>query len=296
MAISKKVAERISSQLKRYQGVLSDARNRDISESDTVVIIMDMLADILGYKKYTEITTEYSVRGTYVDLAVKVGTDVRFLIEAKAIGVALKENHIKQAIDYGVNNGVEWIILSNGVVWQMYKIFFRQPVDKALICELDVLQANPKSHQVVEALGNISREGFTQPSMTAFFQQRQATSKFSVAAMLLSEKMLSTLKREIRRFSPGCRVETDELQLLLQTEVIKRDLLGGDEAKQAIDFLKKAARAADKARAKPAVPGPAASLPVAATAGGISSVAAAVAGAARAVGQQKTIGASGKEA
>lgn len=34
MAISKKVAERIASQLKRYQGILSDARNRDISESE----------------------------------------------------------------------------------------------------------------------------------------------------------------------------------------------------------------------------------------------------------------------
>ena len=36
MAISKKVAERIRSQLKRYQAILADAKARDISESDTV--------------------------------------------------------------------------------------------------------------------------------------------------------------------------------------------------------------------------------------------------------------------
>jgi predicted RecB family endonuclease len=57
MALSKRVAERIVSQLKRYQGILAEAKNRDISESDTVVIIADMLADVLGYKKYIEITT-----------------------------------------------------------------------------------------------------------------------------------------------------------------------------------------------------------------------------------------------
>ena len=84
MAISKKVTERIVSQLKRYQGILTEAKNRDISESDTVVIIADMLADVLGYKKYIEITTEYSIRGTYVDLAVKLGDEIRFFIESKA--------------------------------------------------------------------------------------------------------------------------------------------------------------------------------------------------------------------
>jgi len=103
MGISARVTERISTQLKKYQTVLAEAKDRDISESDTVVIVVDMLADVLGYKKYTEITTEHSVRGTYVDLAVKVGNDVRFLIEAKAIGVSLKENHVKQAVDYGAN-------------------------------------------------------------------------------------------------------------------------------------------------------------------------------------------------
>jgi hypothetical protein len=64
---------------------LGTLNRADVSESDTVVIIVDMLADVLGYKKYSEITTEHSVRGTYVDLAVKVGNDVQFLIEAKAI-------------------------------------------------------------------------------------------------------------------------------------------------------------------------------------------------------------------
>jgi len=95
MAISKKATERIIQQLKKYQGILADAKDRDISESDTVVIIADILSDVFGYKKYVEITTEFAIRGTYVDLAVKVGNEVRFLVEAKAVGVALKDLHVK---------------------------------------------------------------------------------------------------------------------------------------------------------------------------------------------------------
>jgi hypothetical protein len=253
MGISAKVSERISSQLKKYQGILADAQARDVSESDTVVIIVDMLADILGYKKYGgEITTEHSIRGTYVDLAVKVGNDIRFLVEAKAIGSSLKENHVKQAIDYGANNGIEWIVLTNGVSWQVYKVHFKQPIDKSMVFEFDALLGNPKSPQVIECLGNLSREGFAQSSMTEFFQQRQVTSKFSVAALLVSDPVLSLLRREIRRLSPGCKVETHDLQALLQTEVLKRDVFDGEEAKQAGDFLKKAMRAALRAKAKAA--------------------------------------------
>jgi len=252
MGISARVADRISSQLKRYQAILADAHARDVSESDTVVIIVDILADVLGYKKYSEITTEYSIRGTYVDLAVKVGNDVRFLIEAKAIGSTLKDSHVKQAIDYGANNGIEWVVLTSGVKWQVYKVHFKQPIDKSLIFEFDVLQANPKNPQVIECLGNLSREGFAQASMTSFFQQRQITSKFSIAAMLLSEPMLDKLRREIRRLSPGCKVEMDELEAVMRADVLKRDVFDSDEAKQAADYIKKSGRAAERAKARAA--------------------------------------------
>lgn len=257
MGISRKVADRISSQLKKYQGILAEAKNRDVSESDTVVIIIDMLADVLGYKRYVEITTEHSVRGTYVDLAVRVGNDIRFLLEAKAIGVSLKDNHVKQAIDYGANNGIEWVLLTNGAQWQVYKVHFKQPIDKSLLFEFDALQVNPKQTQVVECLGNLCREGFAQSSMTSFYQQRQITSKFSAAAILLSEPLLSALRREIRRLSPGCKVEIEELDAVLRSEVLKRDVFDGEEATQAAEFLKKAARSIDRAKARAAADEPA---------------------------------------
>jgi hypothetical protein len=240
MAIPKKVSDRISLNLKRFQAILSDAKSRDISESDTVVILGDMLAELLGYKKYTEITTEFAIRGTYVDLAVKVGNDVRFLIEAKAINVDLKDNHIKQAIDYGANHGIEWVALTNGVVWQVYKIHFKQPIDKSLIFEVDLLNTSPKNAQLLECFGTLSREGFTQSSMTAFFQQQQATSKFSLAALLTSENVLVALKKELKKISPTIKVDDEFLKHTLQNDVLKRELVDSEEAKAAVEVIKKA--------------------------------------------------------
>ena len=239
MAIPKKVVSRIKSNFKKYQKILSDAKSRDVSESDTVVIIMEILSEVLGYNKFSEITTEYAIRNTYVDLAVKVSEDIRFLIEAKAIGVNLNDAHVKQAIDYGANHGIEWVILTNGIVWRVYKIHFKQPIEKTLISEIDILSDSTKNESVVECFGILSKEGFSKNSISAYFQQQQATSRFSLAALLLSEPVLTCLKREVKKVAPKLKVDNQELKSALKEEVIKRELMESDEAKSAEKFIKK---------------------------------------------------------
>ncbi|MBI3453563.1 MAG: type I restriction enzyme HsdR N-terminal domain-containing protein [Rhodospirillales bacterium] len=254
MGISKKVVDRMSAQLRRYKAALADAKSRDVNESDTVVIIGDMLADLFGYKKYSEITTELAIRGTYVDLAVKVDNELRFLVEAKAINAPLKESYVKQAIDYGANNGIEWVVLTNGAVWQFYKIHFRQPIDKSLVYEIDLLNVDPKDDQMLECFGTLAREEFTKQSMSAFFQQQQAISRFSLAAALLSPSVIRALRRELRLIAPKLRVEDDYLSAILENEVLKRDVVTSDEAQRARAAFARAARAEAKDKESVGVP------------------------------------------
>jgi len=115
----KRVSDRLVRSVAKFQQVLRVAKDRDVNESDTVSIVKDMLADVFGYDKYLEITSESAVRGTFCDLAIKVDKKFEYLIEVKAIGLDLKPAHLRQAIDYGANKGVQWIILTNGMVWQV---------------------------------------------------------------------------------------------------------------------------------------------------------------------------------
>ena len=71
-SIPNKVKDRLVAGIKRFQPILSSAKARDINESDTVTIVNDVLAYVLGYDKYSEITSEFVIRGTYVDLAIKI--------------------------------------------------------------------------------------------------------------------------------------------------------------------------------------------------------------------------------
>ena len=251
MATPKKALDRIAANLKRYQTILAAAKTRDVSESDTCVIVADILADLLGYDKYAEVTTEFAIRGTFVDLAVKVENQIRFLIEVKAVGVDLKDNHVKQAVDYGANQGIEWIVLTNGVSWRVYRVHFRQPIDKSLVFEIDLLQATARNAQLLDCFGNLSREGFTASSMAAVFQQQQATSKFSLAAMLQTDAIVGVVRRELRRAFPGLKVEEEQLLAVLQSEVLKRELVDSEEAKAATATLRRAVRTAERSKAKP---------------------------------------------
>src|SRR6266404_4586323 len=181
MTVGKKALERISRGLKRYNEILTAAKKRDVSESDTVVIVGDMMADLLGYGKYVEISTEFAIKSTYVDLAVKVGNETHFLVEVKAIGVALKDIHVRQAIDYGANQGVEWAILTNGAIWRIYKIECKKPISHVLVAEIDVLAVSVKDEDAVQFFANLCKEGFAKSQMEEFYEQHQATNKHTLA-------------------------------------------------------------------------------------------------------------------
>lgn len=263
--MSKRVFERIVTQLKRYQKILSQAKDRDISEANTAAIIRDILSDVFGYEKFSEVTSEFAIKGTRVDLAVKVEGAVRFLIEIKAIGVGLKDEHVKQAIDYGANEGIEWVILTNGILWRIYKIRFSQPIDKTLIVEIDLLRDNPRDAQVMECFWNLSREGFAPSAMKVFCQQQQATNKFSLAALLLTDPLIKALRKELRNRFPKIKVHEDLLYRVLHDDVLKREVVDSDEAREAAQHLKKQGlKASQKAQGNaPPASGDSTSSPVA---------------------------------
>ncbi|WP_210183843.1 type I restriction enzyme HsdR N-terminal domain-containing protein [Bradyrhizobium sp. DOA9] len=251
MGVSGKVSARISAQLKKYQKVLETAKQRDIGEADTVTIITDFLCDALGYDKYKEVSSEHAIRGTYVDRVVTVDNKKRFLIEAKAIGVELKDSHVKQAVDYAANEGVSWVVLSNGAIWRLYNLKFGKPIDKTLVFEIDVLSCDCKSDDVVGCFGSLSAEGYSKDSLTELLTEKQTSSKYTIAAILRTDKMLEAIRKEVRRLS-GLRLDPEYLSSLLENEIVKRELVDSEEAQAATAYVKKLKKASEREKAEAA--------------------------------------------
>lgn len=246
---SKRFLDRAKTHLRRYQKILESARARDVGESDTVLIATDFLADVLGYDKYGEITAEFVIRSTFCDLAIKINGQLRFLIEVKAIGTELRENHLRQAVDYGANQGADWVLLTNGAEWRAYRIRFEQPVSNDLVFDIDLLNPDCKNSELLEMLYLISREAIGGGEIDRYWQQKEATNRFVVTQILLSPPLLGALRRELRRLAPGLRVSEDDLATLLQVEVFKRDVLEGDKSEMAAKRVRRATRRRERERA-----------------------------------------------
>lgn len=249
--VPSRIADRIVAGLKKYPKILAGAIDRDINEADTVVIVTDFLSEVLGFDKYSgEITTEFSIRSTFCDLAVKVGGKVLYLLEVKAIGLALKEGHLRQAVDYAANHGVEWVVLTNGAMWNVYKVRFEKPIAHELVLSLDLVNAQHRDADLVERLFLLSKEGLAKSAIEAFREQKQACNPFLVGAVVMSEPVVTVLRRELRRISPGARIEDDELLQVLRNDVLKREVVEGDDARSASTQVKRAAGKALRQRTK----------------------------------------------
>jgi predicted type IV restriction endonuclease len=242
-SLSAKVLDRIRDALKKFQPILSSAKARDVNESDTVIIVTDLLECLFGYDKYSEITSEHVIRGTYCDLAVKIDGKLVFLLEAKAIGLELKEQHVKQAVDYAANQGVEWVILTSGAVWRIYKVGFGKPITYDMVVEFDLLAMNARSAETIDVVGLLAKEGWQKERIEEYYSYKEALNRFTLGALLLSEPVLSIVRRELRRMTPGLKVDVEEIEKVLRNEVFKREVLDCEKATTA---KKQVARAANK--------------------------------------------------
>lgn len=239
--IPAKVHERIVAGIKRFQPVLTSTKSRDVGESDTVTIVVDVLADVFGYDKYSEITSEHAIRGTFCDLATKIDGVLQLLIEVKAIGLDLKDAHVKQAVDYAANQGVEWVVLTNGINWRVYRVTFAKPIDHELVIDIDFTALSHKSLKDLDSMYLLCKEGWIKSVLGEYHTQKQALSRFFLGALVLSEPVLQILKRELRRLSPDVKVELEEIHSVLVSEVLKREVTEGDQAELAKKKLNRVA-------------------------------------------------------
>lgn len=247
MAIPNRVSDRLSAGLRRFQPILTSAKSRDVNESDTSMIVTDILAELFGYDKYHEVTRELCIRGTFCDLATRIEGKFQMIIEVKAIGLDLKEGHVKQAVDYAANQGIEWVALTNGNLWKVFKVIFAKPIDAELVLDIDLLSLNPKKTDDLECLFLLTRESMLKSGLYAYHDHLQATNKFYLAAVVLSDPVLETVRRELRRLS-DVKLEVEQVREALQKEVIKREVLEGEKAEAARKKMTKAASKLLRAR------------------------------------------------
>jgi predicted type IV restriction endonuclease len=196
-----KAKDRISGALKKLVKPTLMLKEKDAAEADTRHLVTDVLVDVLGYDKYENLTAEFAVKGDWADYGIRIDKQIEAFIEVKRISQKLSVNHLRQVESYALKEGVQWAILTNAQVWQAYHV---QPVkgqqsEVTLIFEVDILDENLKPSAKTNLLFLISKEGLSKGRLEEYLSAQNAISPKTLKPILLTEDVLSAVRREVKR-------------------------------------------------------------------------------------------------
>lgn len=196
--ISTSKSEKMLGALKDYKKRYLAKNLADLDESGTRIMINTFLTSILGYQELEEIKTEYMIKGTYADYIVQIGGQRHFLVEVKAFSIDLSDKHLRQAINYGANEGIEWAILTNGRQFQFYKIIFEKPISEKLVFEIDFLDEEFNIKDSIEQFTYLHRDAVAKNSLSNLWSRYSALEPVNIAGLLFSPQVIAFLKKELR--------------------------------------------------------------------------------------------------
>lgn len=194
----------------------------DLDESGTRIMINNFLSSILGYQELEEIKTEYMIKGTYADYIVQLGGKQHFLVEVKAYSIDLSDKHLRQAINYGANEGIEWAILTNGRQFQLYKIVFEKPISEKLVFEVDFTAEDYNVKEAFEQLVYLHRDAVVKKSLNDLWSRYSALNPLNIAGLLFAPQVIKFLKKELKS-KYASKFDDDEIIESL-TEVVCEEI------------------------------------------------------------------------
>jgi predicted type IV restriction endonuclease len=215
--------ERVKAGIRRFAKPLNDLIERDANEGDTRMLVNRILTDVLGYDEFSELTTEYAVKGEFADYGIRIDRDLVAFVEVKRVATKLGAKHLRQAEMYAVNEGVEWIVLTNGADWRAYHLSAGLPVEIDLALEVNLL-GDETGAQKAAQLFYLTRESLKRHQLDEVWKAKRATSPKSLAKVLSAPSVAEAIRKELRR-STKQNVNAVEITRLLRETVIRPECL-----------------------------------------------------------------------
>jgi len=188
------------------------------NESDTRLLINKMLQRVLGYK-LEDIKTEQRIEGRKADYVLSVKNKDVMVMEAKRIGMALRERQIFQATSYGAYSGIKWALLTNAVVWQLFHISTGDKIETDLIFTIDLRDGLDDDEAHYFYL--ISKPGMSRKNLLNNLWQKISTLCYdNIVNAILTDDVISKIRTALSK-QTGYRVTNDELRDAIEQNIFQ---------------------------------------------------------------------------
>jgi hypothetical protein len=254
--INRKTQERLRAGLRRFKPLLKAARERDANRADTATLALDLLSDLFGFDRYSEVTSELDNREAVYDFAIRSGDSLAMLVRVSPICSAPDDRYLLATAQHALLHGVEWIVLTNGIGWQVHHVedTGKTRPETPIVLAFDLSHMQPGRDAHLETLFLLTREGHQGAGLDHFRLRLEVTNRHYLGAMLLSDPVVAAVRRELRKLNPGLQITPLEIRENLAKGVLRPDVAANSETTAVLKFLQKIKQDALDARRKAADP------------------------------------------
>jgi len=189
--------KQLTERLREYKRKYLRKEFSKLDEADTRIMVNHFLNQILGYKELEEIKTEYRIRSEYADYVIQVQRKKHFVVEVKSIDIDINEHHLRQSLSYAANEGIDWILLTNGREIQLFRVNFGKPITTTLIYKVNLLDAEDFK-KAPEQIWYLTKASIGHGELESFSKRSDALQLEHLAKVLYCEEVVKQLRTELR--------------------------------------------------------------------------------------------------
>jgi len=189
---------KLLSNLKAYSKKFLNNKVTELDESGTRLMINSFLTDVLDYAPIEEIKTEYMIRGTYADYVIQIKGVQHFLVEVKSLSLQLSDKHLRQATNYGANEGIDWVLLTNGRNFDFYKVIFGKPIEARKIFSVDLTDKD-KIKESADFLEFLHRDCVLYNDLKLLWNKTMALDPEYISGLLHDKTITNFIKRSLKK-------------------------------------------------------------------------------------------------
>jgi hypothetical protein len=147
-----------------------------------------------------------------------------FIVEVKSMGLDLSPKHLRQAVNYAANEGIEWALLTNARCFDFYKILFSKPIDSRKIFSIDLADKD-QLKSAADQLQYLTKTLLPQRGLDSLWHKHSALDPSNVSKLFYSKPIVNFLRRQLRK-AYRTKFSEDEIRSVI-TRVIEEQVEAG---------------------------------------------------------------------
>jgi len=96
----------------------------------------------------------------------------------------------------------------------------------------------------------LCKRGVQKDLIDEFYEYKQSVNRYTIGALLLTEPIVNTVRRELRKIKTGIKVDSAEIRELISQEVIKREILESETGKETNKQVERLMKQQERAKLK----------------------------------------------